>query len=386
MRLVSWFGTIGHLHPNEAGAQLVVKEIFQTIDEQIGLRTAALDEFILVVAAVLAWSIHTAVSPSGTDHITALLFAGIQFVNVVLLFLIGAYASPKRRALDIVARQLIAIAGAIALTHQYWSHGQIWMFAGLMVVIAVSSAWLLCSPVVLGMLARLHLIDPPRTTGSGVATLEYEAVPKKWRVSSGPARRSQIWLITKRAGDIAIATVVSFLTLSMLTACAVAIRLTSPGPVLYRQKRIGLNGQPFVLYKLRSMRAEAEPPDKPQWASHEDPRVTSVGRWLRRYHLDELPQLFNILKGDMSFVGPRPERPEFVELLAENVPFYRFRHAVKPGLTGWAQINHPYGASIEDAQRKLAFDLFYVERAGVLFDMFIIMRTLRVVALCQGAR
>ncbi|HEX9464992.1 MAG TPA: sugar transferase [Alphaproteobacteria bacterium] len=199
-------------------------------------------------------------------------------------------------------------------------------------------------------------------------------------------KRSVMWLLTKRVVDLAIAASLFLLAAPMLVAIAVAVKLSSPGPILYRQTRVGLNGRPFVIYKFRSMRIDAEVSQAPQWASQRDPRATRVGHWLRHFHLDELPQLFNILRGDMSFVGPRPERPEFVEILTARVPCYRIRHAVKPGLTGWAQINYPYGASIEDAKRKLAFDLFYVERAGVLLDLFVVMRTARVVLLGEGAR
>ena len=200
------------------------------------------------------------------------------------------------------------------------------------------------------------------------------------------ANRTVMWRVMKRALDLAIAVLLFALTSPVLLAIVVAVKLSSPGPILYRQIRVGLNGRPFVMYKFRSMRLDAETGRVPQWAAQRDPRATRVGRWLRQFHLDELPQLFNILRGDMSFVGPRPERPEFVEILTKQLPCYRIRHAVKPGLTGWAQINYPYGASVEDARRKLAFDLFYVERAGVFFDLFVVMRTARVVLLGQGAR
>jgi exopolysaccharide biosynthesis polyprenyl glycosylphosphotransferase len=200
------------------------------------------------------------------------------------------------------------------------------------------------------------------------------------------ANRTVTWRVMKRALDLSIAVLLFALTSPVLLAIVAAVKLSSPGPILYRQIRVGLNGRPFVMYKFRSMRLDAETGRAPQWAAQRDPRATRVGRWLRQFHLDELPQLFNILRGDMSFVGPRPERPEFVEILTKQLPCYRIRHAVKPGLTGWAQINYPYGASVEDARRKLAFDLFYVERAGVLFDLFVVMRTARVVLLGQGAR
>ncbi len=462
-----------------------MEEIFQTIDERNGMWTAARDQFILVSAALLAWMIGTVSSLSSFDPAAVLLFALIQFADVVVLFLIGAYVSAREGAAHITVRLLITIAGATVLTRLFWSDDQIWIFTGLAVVIAVGSGWLFCSPVFLRTFVRLHLIAPARTARPVVAIVGEEAAAIRCRadldkalgsrfafaqlpsppfqagqladpalrdvylekvlmfiaanqvayivVAPGtadwlchvtselklrgcnvagpeaflqrqlraiepsdsynaywtfrsPVRRPAVCRIEKRACDVILATALLLLSLPVLMACAAAIRLTSPGSILYRQTRVGLKGRAFTLYKLRSMRVDAEAGAKPQWASQRDPRVTPIGRWMRRYHIDELPQLLNILKGDMSFVGPRPERPEFVELLTERVPCYRIRHMVKPGLTGWAQINYPYGASIEDSRRKLAFDLFYVERAGVLLDLFIIMRTVRVVALGEGAR
>ncbi len=173
--------------------------------------------------------------------------------------------------------------------------------------------------------------------------------------------------------------------LPLLIAIAIAVKLTSKGPVFYRQTRIGLGGKPFVLYKFRSMREDAESASGAVWASKDDPRVTPIGKWLRRYRLDEFPQLINVLKGEMAIVGPRPERPEFVALLAERIPFYQQRHAVKPGITGWAQINHEYGDSIEDAVTKLEYDLYYIRNLSPYLDFYIIFHTLKVMLLGRGA-
>jgi lipopolysaccharide/colanic/teichoic acid biosynthesis glycosyltransferase len=145
-------------------------------------------------------------------------------------------------------------------------------------------------------------------------------------------------------------------------------------------------GKCFQILKLRTMNIDAERDGRPQWAVVDDPRVTRVGRVLRRLHVDEIPQLINILRGEMSFVGPRPERPEFVEQLTARIPYYRFRHFVPPGLSGWAQVKYPYGASIQDARRKLQFDLFYIRRASLLLDLRILLRTARVALFCQGSR
>jgi lipopolysaccharide/colanic/teichoic acid biosynthesis glycosyltransferase len=155
--------------------------------------------------------------------------------------------------------------------------------------------------------------------------------------------------------------------------------------VIYRQQRVGLEGQPFTLYKLRSMRQDAEK-NGAQWAVTNDPRVTRVGAFIRKTRLDELPQLFNVLKGEMSFVGPRPERPEFVEKLSQKIPYYRERHCVKPGITGWAQLCYPYGASEQDALEKLQYDLYYVKNKTLLFDLVILLQTVEVVLWRRGAR
>lgn len=164
---------------------------------------------------------------------------------------------------------------------------------------------------------------------------------------------------------------------------AIAVRLESPGAALYRQVRTGRNGGTFVIYKFRSMRMDAEK-NGPQWAGKTDARITRVGRFIRKVRFDELPQLFNVLKGEMSFVGPRPERPEFNESLAKQIPFYEFRHLVNPGLTGWAQILYPYGASVEDSKRKLEYDLFYVKNGGLILDLKILLKTIRVVVFAGG--
>jgi sugar transferase (PEP-CTERM system associated) len=167
---------------------------------------------------------------------------------------------------------------------------------------------------------------------------------------------------------------------------AIAVKLSSPGPVLYRQPRVGTNGHVFTLYKFRSMYADAEANTGAVWACVGDPRVTPVGRWLRRLRLDELPQFWNVVKGDMAIVGPRPERPEFVELLAQQIPYYRQRLAVKPGITGWAQINHKYGDTELDAMIKLEYDLYYIKNVAPALDFYIIFHTIKVMLLSRGAQ
>jgi lipopolysaccharide/colanic/teichoic acid biosynthesis glycosyltransferase len=169
----------------------------------------------------------------------------------------------------------------------------------------------------------------------------------------------------------------------VLVACAV--KLDSRGPALFRQQRVGENGHTFTLNKFRSMSVDAER-DGAVWAAARDPRVTRIGRWLRRTRLDELPQFWNVLMGDMSFVGPRPERPEFVGTLQRQIPFYMGRHSVKPGITGWAQVRHRYAASVEDSMEKLQYDLYYIKNLSPLLDLVILLNTLQVVLFAKGSR
>jgi exopolysaccharide biosynthesis polyprenyl glycosylphosphotransferase len=195
------------------------------------------------------------------------------------------------------------------------------------------------------------------------------------------------WLLgtAKRSVDIAIATIGLLLAAPVMLLVAIGIRLSSPGPVLYHQDRVGKDGRVFRIHKFRSMCVDAEARTGPAWATSDDPRVTRVGRFLRRSRLDELPQLWNVLRGDMSFVGPRPERPEFVSELTERIPFYGQRHVVRPGLTGWAQVRHEYGSTVEDALEKLQYELFYIKHMSLGFDLFIVLETIKTVLVRRGS-
>jgi sugar transferase (PEP-CTERM system associated) len=188
----------------------------------------------------------------------------------------------------------------------------------------------------------------------------------------------------KRLLDVSVSLCVLALTWPLMLATAIAVRLDSPGPILFSQERVGRDGKPFTLTKFRSMRADAESQSGPVWATADDPRITRVGRFLRRMRLDELPQLFQVLAGDMSMVGPRPERPHFVADLTARIPYFAQRHIVKPGLTGWAQINYRYGSTFEDAVQKLQYDLFYIKNQSLLFDLSILFNTVKIVILRKG--
>jgi sugar transferase (PEP-CTERM system associated) len=193
-------------------------------------------------------------------------------------------------------------------------------------------------------------------------------------------------LLYQRASNMFVAAIGLIVGLPFMLLTALAVRLSSPGPILYRQVRVGLGDVPFTLYKFRSMREDAEAITGAVWAQKDDPRVTNVGRLIRRIRFDELPQIFNVLKGEMSVVGPRPERPEFVKALSEQIPYYRQRHCVRPGITGWAQINYKYGDTLEDTITKLEYDLYYIKNMSMALDNYIIFHTLKAMLLSRGAQ
>jgi len=197
-------------------------------------------------------------------------------------------------------------------------------------------------------------------------------------VFSDGFRRSRVTLAAKRAIDVLFALAGLILFSPVMAVVAIAVRLDSEGPIIFRQTRVGWRGQCFETLKFRSMRVDAEKAGA-QWAQQDDPRVTRVGAFIRKFRLDELPQFVNVIRGDMSFVGPRPERPVFVKELREVISYYDQRHSVRPGLTGWAQVQYRYGASIEDAFRKLEYDLFYLKNMSILFDCAIVLKTVRIV-------
>src|SRR4051812_6012699 len=213
-----------------------------------------------------------------------------------------------------------------------------------------------------------------------------ENLRPSWLVFSPGFRKTRLLTTAKRTLDVAAAGLALVLTLPLLLVIVIAVRLTSRGPALYHQQRVGQHGRIFTVHKFRSMREDAEAATGPVWAAKSgDPRVTPIGRFLRRSRLDEVPQLWNVLKGDMSFVGPRPERPEFVADLTRQIPFYGQRHVVRPGVTGWAQVRYTYGASVEDALQKLQYDLYYIKNLSLALDLFIILDTVKTVILRRGA-
>jgi sugar transferase (PEP-CTERM system associated) len=216
--------------------------------------------------------------------------------------------------------------------------------------------------------------------------VDLDTVNPSWLIfSDGFSSGRMFSSAVKRVFDIVISSLLLLLTLPIILLFALLVKLDSKGPAFFRQQRVGLYGETFYLVKLRSMRTDAEK-DGAKWAEENDPRVTRIGRFIRKVRIDELPQSWSVLRGHMSFVGPRPEVPAFVDDLQEQIPFYGERHMVKPGITGWAQINYPYGASIDDSRRKLEFDLYYAKNYTPFLDFVILLQTVRVILWPDGAR
>jgi exopolysaccharide biosynthesis polyprenyl glycosylphosphotransferase len=210
--------------------------------------------------------------------------------------------------------------------------------------------------------------------------------PSWFIFSDGFSSGRRLSTIFKRSFDIVLSLLLLILTGPIVLFFAALIKLESRGDAFFKQERVGLYGQRFNILKLRSMRADAEVAGKAMWAEENDPRITRIGKFIRKVRIDELPQSWSVLKGEMSFVGPRPERPQFVEELQTRMPFYAERHIVKPGITGWAQINYPYGASIEDSRHKLEYDLYYAKNYTPFLDILILLQTIRVIIWPDGAR
>jgi sugar transferase (PEP-CTERM system associated) len=227
--------------------------------------------------------------------------------------------------------------------------------------------------------------DLPSVYEEFTGKISVEHLRPSWLIFSEGFRKSRRSMFVKRAVDIVASLIGLVLGAPLMLLTAALVKLSSSGPMLYHQTRVGADGSTFTVHKFRSMVADAEATTGAVWARRNDTRITPVGRFLRRSRLDELPQLWNVLRGDMSMVGPRPERPEFVASLTEQIPFYGQRHLVRPGLTGWAQVRYTYGASVEDAMQKLQYDLFYIKNLSLALDMFILFATLKTVIQRKGA-
>jgi|HubBroStandDraft_6_1064221.scaffolds.fasta_scaffold91207_4 sugar transferase (PEP-CTERM system associated) len=235
-------------------------------------------------------------------------------------------------------------------------------------------------------LSGIHIEDALTTYESTFGRISTRELRPSQLIFSAELGPNPNRVLLQSVYSMTIAFVGALVTLPIMALVAMVVKLSSSGPALYRQRRVGKNDVPFMLYKFRSMYTDAEAESGAVWAKKDDPRITPVGRWLRRLRLDELPQLFNVLKGDMSVVGPRPERPEFVAELERRIPYYRQRHCIKPGITGWAQINHKYGDTIEDTIIKLEYDLYYIKNLAPALDAFIMFHTAKVMLLSRGSQ
>lgn len=234
-------------------------------------------------------------------------------------------------------------------------------------------------------LAGLTITDYATFWERETGKVDLEALHPSWLIFSDGFVGGRPQAIVKRVFDLMSSLVLLAATFPLLCLTAILVRLDSPGPIFYRQERVGLNGVPFPLLKFRSMANDAEKDGVPRWAEVNDTRVTGVGRVIRLTRVDEIPQIINVMRGEMSFIGPRPERPFFVDRLKDLIPYYYERHRVKPGISGWAQLNYPYGASDEDAKQKFQFDLYYIKNYSLFLDLIVLVQTARVVMWPSGA-
>lgn len=241
-------------------------------------------------------------------------------------------------------------------------------------------------PLIAARVSGVLIEEAPTLFERITGRVALDSIRPSWLILSEGFHQSGWLRFYQRATSVVGALVGLVLLSPVLALVAVAIKLDSPGPVIYRQQRVGLNGRCFDIFKFRSMRVDAESATGPVWAQARDPRITRVGGWLRQLRLDEVPQLFNVLQGSMAIVGPRPERPAFVDEFRQSIPYYDMRHTVRPGITGWAQVSRDYGASLDDAREKLEYDLFYIKNLSIWLDLFILFQTTKIIALGRGAR
>jgi sugar transferase (PEP-CTERM system associated) len=235
-------------------------------------------------------------------------------------------------------------------------------------------------------LAGVSVLDLSSYFERALGQVRLDSLKASWLIFGDGFRQGLARTVVKRVFDVLAASVLIVLSLPLILLTALLIALESGFPIVYRQERVGRGGRIFRVFKFRSMRPDAEEDGQPRWATSNDDRVTHVGRMIRKYRIDELPQLINVLKGDMSLVGPRPERPYFVDQLTRKLPFYAARHSIKPGITGWAQVRYHYAATLDDAAQKLQFDLYYVKNHTLFLDFVILLETVKVVVTGEGAQ
>jgi sugar transferase (PEP-CTERM system associated) len=334
-----------------------------------------------VVLPLVATLLPHRVLVLGTGPEARLVEASLALSNPLGIRLIGFYALEKAQDATVAPARVIARSNSLEETVRQLSVDEI--------IVAVRQQRG-------GVLPLRSLLDC-RLSGVQITDLAgyfervhgqvpIESLKVSWLIYGHGFRQSALRTVVKRCFDLVVSLSLIVVAAPLMCLAALLIAAEGGGPIIYRQQRIGLHGRAFTVYKMRTMAQDAEKDGKAAWATPNDVRITRVGRFLRRARMDELPQLLNVLKGEMSFVGPRPERPEFVAMLTEQIPFYAVRHSVKPGLTGWAQVRYSYGATVEQSVRKLEYDLYYVKNHTLVLDLLIMLETLRVVLLGEGAR
>jgi len=295
--------------------------------------------------------------------------------------IVGYVAGPNESVAAVPAHELLALTGSLTETAQRLGVDEI--------VIALTERRAGSMPLRQLLdckLSGIKVYDLNSHFEKTLGQIRIDYLSASWLIFGDGFNQGAVRTAVKRAFDLLSAALLFVVSAPVMLVTALLIKLESPGPVFYRQERVGLLGKTFHVTKFRSMRTDAEKDGKPVWASTNDSRVTRVGNVIRRLRIDELPQLFNVLMGEMSLVGPRPERPFFVEQLTQEIPFYAVRHSVKPGVTGWAQVRYHYGSTVEDSQEKLQYDLYYVKNHTLFLDLVVLLETVGVVLTGKGAR
>ena len=293
---------------------------------------------------------------------------------------LAGYIGTPSDPINVNTDQIVGdIQNIVELSQEYNAHA---------IVIALTERRgnLIIEKLVTCKLMGVRIIDYPSFFEMLTGKIPVEEINPSWLVQSNGFLITPLVRLMKRIIDIVLASLLLAIMVPFLIPVALIIKLTSPGPVFYFQERVGSHGKPFTIYKFRSMTDDAEKETGAAWARVNDPRVTTFGAFMRKTRIDELPQLINVLKGDMSFIGPRPERPEFVKEISKLTPYYQERHGVKPGITGWAQVMYPYGASLGDAMEKLRYDLYYINNLSFVLEFLIVLETIKVVLFRKGGR
>ena len=341
---------------------------------------------LVLVRQVVVWHLVPALLPHrvlvlGTGPEARVVEASLAAADPPGLQLVGFYTLEKVQECVVSPRNIVASAAPLEATVRNLGINEI------IVAVREQRGGVLPLRALLDCrLAGVQVTDLARFFERVHGHIPIESLKASWLIYGNGFRQDWLRGVVKRLFDIVVAAGLLILTLPIITVTALVIAMESGLPIIYRQERVGLRGKTFNLLKFRSMRKDAERHGEARWATEGDPRVTAFGRFLRRTRMDELPQLINVLNGEMSFVGPRPERPVFVAMLTEQIPFYAVRQSVKPGITGWAQVRYSYGATVEQSVKKLEYDLYYVKNHSLFLDVLILLETVRVVLHGEGAR